>query len=221
MFGHIIASTESYAFMVPLTAVVDQLNAEKAESVSQPEACLPPIFDCLVELAKHCHRSGLRKQSSKYANEAIKEHVIRQSQGSDTAKIVGEFFVSRSRNEDTERFMSAMLQRTGVDIIARLVELRSMKTLESQHISIDVPTLERAQEYMSYLSKAAGLDWHKQPDIQSPTASSIPVRQPQLTGESRAATSNVQHGEETTILGANDLGYSDRADLHNLPAKQA
>lgn len=164
VFGHVIAHTESYVFLVPLTTVFRELDTNNSGSMlrgsdSHPQVCLPPVFDCLIELAKHCHRSGLREAASQYAEQAIKELTLQKSQGSITAKIVERFFASCSRSEDTEQFLSAMLKRTGVDLIFGLIDLQNTE-LEDENSSRDPMLAERAREWLMHLSKAAGLEWN-------------------------------------------------------------
>lgn len=178
VFGHIIASTESYAFLAPLSMVFDQLDQDHVKTASQDNACLPPVFDCLADLAKHCYKNDSKDLAAQYATEAIQEEVLHQSRGSDksrgshSANIVEKFFVSSGRSQDAEEFLSAMLKRTGADLVAGLVRAEEYGKFDStSRPGSDAPlTVETARVLMNHLSSAAGLVDHQvlgQPDPDS------------------------------------------------------
>ncbi|KAJ0121939.1 hypothetical protein J7T55_002449 [Diaporthe amygdali] len=107
VFGHVIASTDTTAFLIPLIHTLDSISRQAKLKGAEGIISLPPAFDMLADLAH------------------------KQSPASEVAPIIDSFLKSYGNSSTIRTIVQNLLVRTGADLKGNLASIYRDENSES------------------------------------------------------------------------------------------
>lgn len=134
VFGHVIASTDTTAFLIPLIHTLNSISRQAKLKGTGDVTALPPAFDMLADLAHAYHvKFGQRNQERArlFASRAVLSVPMTLSPGSEVAPIIDSFLRSHDYSATIKTILQNLLVRTGADLKGNLASMCRNKNKES------------------------------------------------------------------------------------------
>ncbi|KAG8160259.1 hypothetical protein KVR01_009795 [Diaporthe batatas] len=133
VFGHVIASNDTTAFLIPLIHTLDSISRQAKLKSTGEIIALPPAFDMLADLARLYHNKfGQVNQgrAKMFASLALNS-ASTMSPASEVAPIIDSFLRSHGNSPTIKIVLMNLLMRTGADLKGNLASLFRNENKES------------------------------------------------------------------------------------------
>ncbi|KAJ0119788.1 hypothetical protein J7T55_013992 [Diaporthe amygdali] len=204
VFGHIIASNDDYAYLMPLKFLFSQISDVHTNTMPSSQVCIPPAFDMIAGLAHNSYRNGSHEVALKHARESIQKDVLEISKASKTARIIRDFLDSTNQ-KGREEFLVSVIMQTGADMTTGLELLREQLNSEKIH-GVEL-TNENISDFIELLSAAAARTRRQSPG--------------EPTTEGRIGSDAQTHLIQKSFPATNTFVPSHVDDKHSARAKHA
>lgn len=142
VFGHVIASTDTSAFLMPLIHTIDAISSQARLNKAGDKVFLPPAFDMFADLAHaHYNRSTKHGQDAGrwFASQALKPSKLLQSPTSAVAPIITKCLESHQElQEPIKDFLQKLLMQAGANLENTVAEIWHNGRSEGLINTIDV-----------------------------------------------------------------------------------